>query len=76
MKDYYCPVCQGFFDIPSRWVTPCCGVDSDPDNFNCQKCGEEYGEGYEIPECPHCGNNGDGGYIQPDSVECFKELRA
>jgi protein gp37 len=72
--DYFCPACNGFFDIPAKMSSPCCGAETNGgDNYNCPECGEKFDESAEIPECPHCGNSGGGPCIQPDVSGCFRK---
>ncbi len=70
--DYFCPLCDNFFDNPANWLSPCCGAETNGgDDYNCPECGECFAGIGEIPECPHCGNSG-GLYIQPDGSGCFR----
>jgi hypothetical protein len=71
-KDYFCPGCGQGFDVPSKYVSPCCGVETNGgDNYNCPECKQEFEEDAEIPECPHCGNIGDTIYVQPGYWDCY-----
>lgn len=71
-KDYFCPKCGQGFDVPARFVSPCCGTATNGgDNYECPECKQGFPEDEEIPECPFCGNIGDTIFVQPDHWDCL-----
>jgi hypothetical protein len=73
-KDFFCPACGKGFDIPVKWVSPCCGTEMNGgDDYTCPECKQVFMEDYEIPACPHCGNIGDYANSQPDHWDCHSK---
>ena len=76
-KEYYCPLCEQSFDIPKRYVSPCCFSECDEvkdssQNEKCRKCGKIHEADYIEIECPHCEHNGSNGRVSPGHWECMR----
>jgi protein gp37 len=72
LGEFFCPQCDNYFDIPERYLSPCCGEKTrGDDDYICTKCKQPFPEDEEIVECPNCGNSGGSYYIQPDHHTCF-----
>lgn len=62
--EYFCPVCDEFYDMPGSYLSPCCNAPESDETtgngyeLNCPECGNTFNTDEEILECPECGNIG------------------
>ena len=62
IDDYFCPVCDEFFDVPAEYMSPCCRGPSGNDPpvmidgrewLTCPGCGERFETHEELTVCPN-----------------------